>query len=169
MKCIYTEAELTITGAQILACAIDENGIPVSDNEIKVAKFFPDAYKAVEQIFNSNMDSPPSLGDVIWSTQGGNKHIGFCVVKRGNEISEKAVAACMKSCNSKASELQHKYIGMDLFGSNNSKDWNLVVDSIEENLPSTQAIVCIHTNDKLVEVMSNLKGGSKFKVILENE
>ena len=166
MKCLYTEAELTMTGAQIIACAIDENGIPVSDNEKKIARNFPQAYGVVEQMFNSNMDEPPRLGDVIWSTQGGNKHIGFCVVKRDNDVSEQAVGSCMKSCQRKAKELQHEYIGMDLFGSNNSDDWNHIVDTIEDNLVA-QAVVCIDTNEKLNEVLSNLKGGSKFKVILE--
>lgn len=166
MKCIYTEAEVTMSGAQLLACAINEDGQPIGKSERKFIKIFPEAYGVVKKMMMSDAADPPRLGDVIWATQGGNKHIGFCIVRKGGDeekLHSLAVKACMKSIGNKAKELNHKYVGMDLFGSDNSSEWNDVVEDIEETLTDTQPVICIDTNEKLVDVLSHLPGGSNFK------
>jgi len=169
-KCLYTEAEVTQSGAQLLINAI-------SFDDVKRNKFrhaFPEAWKAMRDMVICKVDDPSNkvnVGDVIWTQQGGNKHIGFCIIKEHEEsdINKKAVGLCMKSARNKARELNCKYVGMDLFASKTPQDWANIVDIVENELQEIQGIVCIPTNDELVKVLENLPGSRNFRMITNKD
>ncbi len=109
---------------------------------------------------------PPKLGDVVWTQTSGNKYIGFCIVKRNKNapINKKALRLCLYSAANKAKTLNNKYLGMDLFCCKDGKEWSNIVKIIENCLEDIQNIVCIPTNEKLVDVLEQLPG-HQFKKI----
>jgi hypothetical protein len=171
-KCLYTEADVTQSGAQLLINAISLDGKILSDKTKKFQHAFPEAWKAMRQMLTNTMDlqdveTDVNVGDVLWLTQGGNKYIGFCIVKKTSEhdINKEAIKATIRSTRNKAKELGIKYVGMDLFASETPQDWAEIVDDVEEALGEIQGVVCIPTNEELVNVMENLPGSKNFKMI----
>ena len=104
-KCLYTEAVVTQSGAQLLINAISLD----IEKKNEFGKAFPEAWNVMNDMLKCDVDDPNArahLGDVIWTQQGGNKHIGFCIVKEHEDsnINKKAVGLCMKSARNKARE-----------------------------------------------------------------
>ena len=106
----------------------------------------------------------PQIGDVIWVNPGGNRHLGFAIVKETEKdvINIKALRLVMKSVHNKAKALNLEYVGMGLFACDTPYEWSNIVDIIEENLKDTQAVVCIPTNDALKKVLESLPGSNDF-------
>ena len=172
-KCLYTEADITQTGSQIILHGISLDGIPRGRQDRHFKHAFPDAWNVVQSMLNSDIedeDTDVNVGDVIWANQGGNRHIGFCIVRESSdsEINKIAVSLCMRSAAKKAKELNLEYVGMGLFGSDTSKEWANIVEEIEENLGNIQSVVCIPTNDELTDVLENLPGSHNFTMIKSN-
>ena len=166
-KCLYTEAEITQSGAQLIICSIALDGLTNKTEKTKFKKSFPDSWNAAKQMLNCNVDGENTevrVGDVIWTRTGGNKHIGYCVVRdtESNPIDKKAIELCINSAKMKARELNTEYVGMDLFASENAQDWADIVDIVESKLEEIQGVVCVPTNDKLLSVMENLPGSNNF-------
>lgn len=173
-KCLYTEAVITQSGAQLIVNAINLDGKPFSENDKEFKRAFPEAWNALDQMLKPQVDDPATkvnVGDVIWIMTGGNKHIGFCIVKEHSDdtINKKAVGLCIKSAKNKARELNCEYVGMNLFASDTPNDWASIVGIIEHELEEIQGVVCIPTNDELIKVLETLPGSRNFKMITNKQ
>lgn len=174
-KCLYTESDVTQSGAQLVINAISLDGETKTKLQKKFKHAFPEAWSMMDQMLNAhklmeNDQLKSSVGDVIWADAGGNRHIGFCIVKENanDEVNKKAIELCIKSAKSKARQLNIEYVGMGLFASESPKEWANIVDIVEKNLEEIQGVVCIPTNDDIVEVLSSLPGPRDFKMIKTN-
>jgi hypothetical protein len=165
-KCLYTEADVTQSGAQLIICSTSLDGQTSSLREKHFRRAFPAAWEVADKMLSIKVDEAESarLGDVIWAQPGGNRHIGFCIVKENDSdvVHKDAVALAMTSAKNKARELNIQYVGMDLFASESGKDWADIVGVVEENLEEIQGVVCIPTNRQLNAVLSNLPGSKDF-------
>ena len=172
-KCIYTESDVTDSAAQLILTDVSLDGSVRSFAQQRFKKAFPKAYEALIQMLtlsNSNKDNKNygvKVGDVIWTTAGGNKHLGFCVVRESanRPLNTKAVKLCMKSAREKARSLKNEYVGMDLFASDTPEEWSSIVGIIEDNLEEIQGVVCVPTNRDLLDVLDFLPGSKKFTMI----
>ena len=173
-KCLYTESEVTQSGAQVLITAMTLNG-ETDKHSKKFQHAFPGAWEVMGQMrlgdhaehTDENSENlTVNLGDVIWSHQGGNRQIGFCFVKESEkgDINKKAVALCIKSAVNKAKSLGIGYVGMDLMGCKDGKEWADIVDIVENSLGECKGFVCIPTNEELVDVLENLPGPNSFQI-----
>jgi len=176
-KCFYTESDVTQSASQLLICSISLDGKSEKNQEKHFKRAFPDSWKAAKNLLKygdneeiniyDKDDNKPKLGDVIWTQTGGNKHIGYCIVRNHEEenVNKDAVKLCIISAKNKARELKLEYIGMDLFASNGPEEWADIVDIVEDGVEEIQGVVCIPTNDALVSVMDNLPGPKTFRMI----
>lgn len=159
MKCFYTENEITETGSQIIVCDISDDGVATTPQQLAFKKAFPDAFQTFTHFFNSEkFDIVPRLGDVVWVHTSGNKHIGFCVIRKGGVLMINALTAALKSIKNKADSLNLEYVGMGKFGFEKGIEWSNIVDHIENSLDNIQPIICIPTNEELIDVIDNLPG-----------
>lgn len=174
-KCIYTESEITQSGAQLIICSIALSGLTDKTEEKKFKRSFADSWNAAKQMLDCNVDDENyeevRVGDVIWTETGGGKHIGFCVVRENDKdgVNKEAVRLCVSSAKTKARSLKNKYVGMDLFASDTPQQWADIVDIVEDNLEEIQGVVCIPTNDALIKVMENLPGSNDFRMFEINK
>ena len=168
-KAIYTESDITQTGAQLILCSVSLDGTIANIAEQKFKRAFPDAYATMLSMLNAPVEDKlkARLGDVIWVTTSGNRHIGFGIVKKSctEAINTKALKLIMKSAREKAKALQKEYVGMDLFASDTPQEWAAIVGIIETELKEIQAVVCIPTNDALMKVLEALPGEKTFRAI----
>ena len=179
MKIIYTEADVTSSGAQLLICPASLDNLYSTTHERRFRRAFPEAAKVVGQMLTeSNIvtkDMLPHISDVIWVETPGNKHLGFCLIRetRDDDINMNALKVALKSVNQKAIDLEQPVIGMDLFACETPKDWIEIVDVVEKSLPSVQAFVCMwsdipgEANKLLNEVIDSLPGPKVHKVLDE--
>lgn len=172
MKIFYTENDITQTASQLIICSVSLDGSIKNISEQKIKRAFPEAFQTVYSMLKSNVDEKikPRLGDVIWVTTSGNRHIGFGIVRKtcDDVINTKAIKAIMKCSKNKAISLKKEYIGMDLFGCDTAEEWSAIVGIIEEELKEIQAVVCIPTNEALMKVLESLPGSKDFKAIYGN-
>jgi len=173
-KCVYTESEITQSGAQLIICSIALSGLTDKTEETKFKRSFPESWNAAKQMLNCTVDNELNevrVGDVIWTRTGGGKHIGFCVVRENDKdvANKEAVRLCVSSAKTKARSLKNKYVGMDLFASDTPQQWADIVNIVEDSLEEIQGVVCIPTNDELVSVMENLPGSNDFRMIEINK
>jgi len=169
-KCLYTEADVTQSGAQLLICSISLDGKTSRQYEKHFKRAFPESWNVADSMLKCDVDNENTdvnVGDVIWTRTGGNKHIGFCVVNKEfeDEINKDAVKLCINSAKLKARELNINYVGMDLFASKSPQEWASIVGILESSLEEIQGIVCIPDNDALTAVMENLPGSNNFTVV----
>ena len=166
MKSYYTENDITNTAAQLMVCSITLDGSITNIQDQRFKRAFPDAYNTMLSMLKAPVDAKlkPKLGDVIWVRQGGNRTLGFAIVKESSDspINMKAVRAVMKSTHNKAKELNINYVGMGLFACDTAQEWASIVDVLEESLKDTQSVVCIPTNDALLKVLDALPGSKNF-------
>ena len=110
------------------------------------------------------------VGDVIWVSPGGNRTIGFAIVRESSSspINTKALKAVMKSAHNKAKELQIEYVGMGLFACDTPQEWGNIVNIVEKELGDIQGVVCIPTNDALLKVLDSLPGSKDFMAVRGN-
>lgn len=166
MKAYYTENDITNTASQLMICSINLDGSVVNIQDQRFKRAFPEAYNAMISMLKAPVDEKlkPRLGDVIWVKIGGNRTLGFAIVKESSNssINMKAIRVAMKSAHNKAKELELEYVGMGLFASDTPSEWASVVDVIEESLKDTQAVVCIPTTDALIKVLDALPGSKDF-------
>ena len=172
-KCIYTESDVTNSASQLIITDVSLDGSVRSFAQQRFKRSFPKAYEAVIQMLKisdhkkDDKTYGAKVGDVIWTTSGGNKHLGFCIVRESanKPLNTKAVKLCMKSAREKARSLKKEYVGMDLFASDTPEEWASIVGIVEDNLEEIQGVVCIPTNDALVKVLENLPGSNEFKIM----
>ena len=166
MKSYYTENDITNTASQLMMCSVCLDGSISNIQDQRFKNAFPDAYTTMLSMVKADVEEKykARLGDVIWVRPGGNKTIGFAIVRETSTspINTKAIRAVMKSAHNKAKELKIKYVGMGLFACDTPNEWASIVDIIEESLKDTQAVVCIPTNDALLKVLDSLPGTKNF-------
>lgn len=173
MKCLYTEAILSQTGSQLLIYPVAKTRLNI-DAESEIKRVWPDAWMSFNDLMEMSRDPElempekelPRVGDVVWVQTGGNKTIGFCIVREDydSEINTKALKPVFKSVANKAKSLEIEYYGMDLFSCKDGREWANIVGEVEKNSMGVQAVVCIPTNELLEDVMTELEG-NQFKVI----
>ena len=173
MKCLYTEALLSQSGSQLVIYPVAKHRLDVTaEKEIK--RVWPDAWMSfndlMEMARSADLEMPeeeqPQVGDVVWVETGGNKTLGFCIVREdyNSEINTKALKPVFNSVAKKAKQLGIEYYGMDLFSCRDGREWADIVDEVEQNSMEVQAIVCIPTNELLEDVMTELEG-NEFRAI----
>jgi len=168
-KCLYTESDITQTGAQLILCSVSLDGSIGNVAEQKFKRAFPDAYSSLLSMLRADVDEKfkANLGDVVWVTTSGNRHIGFGIVRKTcrEPINTKALKLVINSTRNKAIALKKEYVGMDLFACDTPHEWAAIVGIIEAELKDIQAVVCIPTNDALVKVLEALPGEKNFRAI----
>ena len=174
MDCLYTEAELSQSGSQLVVFGMTLDRTTITEYEKNIKRVWPDAWTSYNDLMelarNEETNLPPEelprVGDVVWIKTGGSKVIGFCIVKTApdSEINKKAVVAVTKSICNKARELGISYYGMDMLSCNNGREWAAIVEDIEKNSEGVQAVVCVPTNELLEDVLSKLPG-KEFKMV----
>jgi hypothetical protein len=172
MKIYYTENDITNTAAQLMMCSVCLDGSISNIQDQRFKRAFPDAYYAMLSMIKSNVEEKlrPHIGDVIWVNPGGNRTIGFSIVRESSSssINIKALRAVIKSAHNKAKEMGIQYVGMGLFACDTPQEWGSIVTIIEKELGDVQGVVCIPTNDALLKVLDSLPGSKDFVAVRGN-
>lgn len=178
-KCLYTESDVTKTGGTIVVTGISMDMNWQGLEQKKFAHTFGGAYKSIQMMVDPKFspgedfkeESRPALGDVIWLRTGGNQMIGFGIVKKRGEdpIHTEALKTVFKNYNAKAKEMKTPLIGMDVYGSDSGEDWASIHEIIEEELTDCQAVVCVPTNELLLDVLDHLPGETQTMTIPDDK
>lgn len=173
-ECLYTESLIESSGAQLIVYAAERNREELSSHETNIKRVQPDAWTAFNDLMETaraketdlSPEELPRVGDVIWVQTGGNKTIGFCLVRESlnTAINKKAIKPIFKSIANKAKELGINYCGMDTFSCTSGKEWSEISEEIEEYSADVTPIVCVPTNELLEDVLTSLPG-KQFKMI----
>lgn len=176
-KCMYLESDVTKSGAPIIVTCLSRDMKWEGLEQKKFAHTFSASYRSIimmmDEAFNPGKDGDmtpdnrPKLGDVIWLRTGGGRVVGFGIVKERHDdpIHTKALKAVFKNYNKKAKDMKIPMIGMDVYGCESGKDWASVVGIIEDKLTDCQAVVCVPTNEKLIDVLDELPGETKSMLL----